>query len=165
MGIEQALGKVLKWMSNNITLMIIIFTFVIQITPIKWNPWTSFFHWLGDKLTKEPCKKMDSLITKVEEIELNVNENEKDRIRWEILDFANSCRNGRKHTKDEFEHIITLNKKYKKILAKTSDENGVFEMEYDYIKKLYAKRLEKNDFLTSSGDPDLAVGGTSHESH
>lgn len=59
--------------------------------------------------------------------------NEKDRIRYEILSFANSCRNGVKHTKDEFEHIVELNTKYKKLLEETDDENGVFEIEYEYI--------------------------------
>ena len=42
---------------------------------------------------------------------------------------------------------------------RTGDENGVYELEYEYIKKLYAKRLEKNDFLTSYGghDPEEEV--------
>lgn len=103
--------------------------------------------------------KLDDIITKVGDIEKEVKENEKDRIRWEVLEFANSCRNGRKHTQDEFKHIITLNKKYQKLLKATNDENGVFELEYEYIKKLYAKRLEKNDFLTSYGghDPEEEV--------
>ena len=64
-----------------------------------------------------------------------------------ILAFANSCRNGHRHTHDEFKHVMTLNSKYKKLLKETGDENGVFDVEYDYIKKLYAERLEKNDFL------------------
>ena len=67
--------------------------------------------------------------------------------RWEVLDFANSCRNGKKHTKDEYQHIITLNTKYKDLLKRTKDKNGVFEEEYKYIQKLYAERQEKNDFL------------------
>lgn len=76
-----------------------------------------------------------------------IDDNEKDRIRWEILAFANSCRNNQKHTKDEFQHIIDLNDKYKVLLERTQDKNGVFEAEYDYIKKLYADRQIKNDFL------------------
>ena len=80
-------------------------------------------------------------------IEAQMDENEKDRIRWEVLDFANSCRNGRKHTKDEYQHIITLHDKYKRLLEKTNDTNGVFDEEYAYIKRLYAERQEKNDFL------------------
>ena len=151
MKIEEALSKILEWAGNNITLVVIFFTFVIQIAPIKWNPWTTLINWLGKKLTEGPCSKLDGLIKKVDEIDSNVSENEKDRIRWEILGFANSCRNGQQHTRDEFQHIISLNDKYKELLKKTGDTNGVFEVEYEYIRKLYAKRLEKNDFLISDG--------------
>ena len=73
--------------------------------------------------------------------------NEKDRIRWEILDFANSCRNGRKHSHDEFRHIVELHDKYKLLLEKTGDKNGVFDTEYEWISTLYKERLENNDFL------------------
>ena len=92
MNVEENLRYVLNWILNNIPLVIIIFTFVIQITPIKWNPWTALFKWLGEKITMGPCSKLDGLITKVNELDKSVMENEKDRIRWEVLNFANSCR-------------------------------------------------------------------------
>lgn len=132
--------EVLNWIWSNIWKIIVILSLFIEITPIKWNPLSSAFKWLGRKLT---ARIEDDLSAIHKEIE----ENEKDRIRWEILDFANSCRNGRKHTKDEYQHIMTLNDKYTKLLAKTHDKNGVFEAEYEYIKKLYAERQMKNDFL------------------
>jgi len=62
-----------------------------------------------------------------------VDANEKDRIRWEILDFANSCRHGDKHSQDEFRHISDLHDKYKALLKKTDDQNGVFDTEYEWI--------------------------------
>lgn len=139
--------KVVEWIGNNLWTIVVIVSFIIQITPIKINPWSSLFKWIGKIIVGDTCKKIDGLIDKVNKIEKDVMTNEKDRIRWEILDFANSCRNGRKHTKDEFEHVVALNKKYKKLLAETNDENGVFEIEYQYIQKLYAERLVKNDFL------------------
>lgn len=132
--------EVLNWIWSNIWKIIVVLSLFIEITPIKWNPLSSAFKWLGRKLT---ARIEDDLSAIHKEIE----ENEKDRIRWEILDFANSCRNGKKHTKDEYQHIMTLNDKYTKLLAKTHDKNGVFEAEYEYIKKLYAERQIKNDFL------------------
>ena len=146
--------KVVDWLIHNIIQVVVLISVFIQITPIKINPWSRLFKWIGKLITAESDKKINTLITttgemekKITTLQTNMNENEKDRIRWEILDFANSCRNGRKHTKDEFQHIITLNDKYKNLLALTGDKNGVFEMEYDFIKKLYAERQEKNDFL------------------
>ena len=70
-----------------------------------------------------------------------------DTIRWEVLNFATSCRNGVLHTKDDFEHVINQNDKYHKLLQKTGDTNGVFEEEYNYILRIYHDRQEKNDFL------------------
>lgn len=84
-----------------------------------------------------------TLSRKIQNVSDRNDENEKDRIRWEILDFANSCRNGRKHSKEEFNHIIELNVKYKKLLEKSGDENGVFEEDYRYIQSLYVN----GDFL------------------
>ena len=146
--------KVLDYLVHNIAQILFIGSLVIQISPIKINPWSALFKWLGKVITADSNKRIDSLIKKLEKTETsiiglqkNIDENEKDRIRWEVLDFANSCRNGKKHTKDEYQHIITLNTKYKDLLKRTKDKNGVFEEEYKYIQKLYAERQEKNDFL------------------
>lgn len=76
-----------------------------------------------------------------------IDENEKDRIRWEILAFANSCRCGHDHTKDEFQHIMALNDKYKKLLKNTNDVNGVFDIQYKYISQLFSEKLLTNDFM------------------
>ena len=132
--------QVLQWLGNHPLTGIIAFTGLIQIVPIKINPWSALFRWIGKLITGNACSKIDDLIEQVDE-------NEKDRIRWEILNFANSCRNGIKHTRDEFQHIVTLRDKYQRLLEKTHDINGVFDVEYKYILDLYAERLEKNDFL------------------
>jgi len=139
--------QIVEWIGKNLWTIVIVVSIFIQITPIKVNPWSALFKWIGKTITGNACSKIDGLIDKVEKIEKDVKNNEKDRIRWEILDFANSCRNNRKHTRDEFQHIVALNDKYKRLLQETNDTNGVFEVEYNYIQDLYAERLEKNDFL------------------
>ena len=139
--------QVVEWIGKNLWTIIIVISIFIQITPIKVNPWSALFKWIGKTITGNACSKIDGLIDKVGKIEKDVKTNEKDRIRWEILDFANSCRNNRKHTRDEFQHIVALNDKYKRLLKETNDSNGVFEVEYNYIQDMYAERLEKNDFL------------------
>ena len=144
---QAAWGSIGQWLGNNLWMIIFLISLVIQITPIKINPWSTFFQWIGKTITSSNSNKIDGLITKVDKIDQDVMNNEKDRIRWEILDFANSCRNGRQHTRDEFQHIVELHDKYLQLLKKTNDKNGVFQVEYEYIQKLYAERLEKNDFL------------------
>ena len=126
----------IQWISNHPLTGIIVFTGLIQIAPIKINPWSALFKWISKAITGDACSKIDGLVEKVnkidgliikmDSIEENIAANEKDRIRWEILDFANSCRNSRKHTRDEYQHIIALNDKYRELLALTNDTNGDF---------------------------------------
>lgn len=100
-------------------------------------------------ITLDIKEQLHSLQSALDAQNRKIDENEKDRIRWEILDFANSCRNGRNHTKDEFSHIMALNDKYKLLLEATKDANGVFEIEYDYISNLYKEKLNNGTFLDS----------------
>ena len=140
-------AQILEWCGKNFWAIIIGLSTLIQIAPIKLNPWTAIFKWVGNKINGDLNKKIDDLVKDVNELSAQRKEDEKDRIRWEILDFANSCRHNHKHTKDEFQHIIELNDKYKKLLKETNDENGVFEAEYEYIQEVYKERQRLNDFL------------------
>lgn len=127
----------LDWVQAHWGICTFVLAAFVQITPgIKFSPLT----WVGNLF-------LGGIRKDVAGLQGQIDENEKDRIRWEVLDFANSCRNGRRHTKDEFQHIIALNDKYKRLLTKTNDTNGVFDEEYAYIKRLYAERQERNDFL------------------
>ena len=139
--------QILDWLVKNFLQVVVIFSIFIQITPIKWNPITTFAKWLGKIFTKDLSDQMTTVQEDIEDIRGDIYENEKDRIRWEVLNFANSCRSGNKHTQEEFRHIATLNDKYKILLEKSDDKNGVFETEYKYIDELYQERLKKNDFL------------------
>ena len=131
----------LRWAADHWGSILVALSLFIQWTPsIKWNPWTSLFKWVGNVINGDIRKTITSMAKAIDD-------NEKDRIRWEVLAFANGCRNDRRHSKDEFEHIVALNKKYNGLLKKTGDSNGVFEAEYEYIEDLYKERLRKNDFL------------------
>lgn len=134
---------ILDWLVKNFLQVVVIFSVFIQITPVKWNPLTSFAKWLSKIFTKELNESIEDLQDDLKDIREDIDENEKDRIRWEVLNFANTCRHDHKHTKDEFQHIITLNDKYKVLLERTKDKNGIFESEFKYIKDLY----DHGDFL------------------
>ena len=131
------MSEIFNWTLDHWSFCAFVIAMFVQVTPaIKFSPLT----WLGGLLTGKLQKE-------IADVQTAIDENEKDRIRWEVLDFANTCRNGIRHTKDEFQHIITLNTKYKALLKKTDDENGVFDAEYAYILSLYKERQENNDFL------------------
>lgn len=134
--------------------IVLIFTSLVEVTPIKWNPLTSILSWFGNRINTNLTREVEGLSTSVKEqakkvdaLDEKIDMNEIDHIRWEILNFANSCRHDQMHTKDEFEHIINLHQKYGEILDSRHLKNGLISLEYEYIEEIYKRRLEKNDFL------------------
>ena len=101
------------------------------------------------------CIKVDILGKKVDKIEqqqeaqaVEHKMDEMDYVRTTVLNFANSCRQKQKHTKEEFDHILALNDKYQDLLRVTGQQNGRFEEAFEYIKGLYRTCMEENSFLT-----------------
>jgi hypothetical protein len=126
----------------------------VEVTPIKINPVSTLLKFIGSNINADLKAEISAVKDTVQKVDTKVDNNEIDRIRWEILDFANSCRNGKKHTKEEFDHVIALNQKYHRILDERDEENGQVDMAFEYIKKLYQKCLETNGFLCANGDDD-----------
>lgn len=81
------------------------------------------------------------------ELKRDFEEEKVSTMRWNILDFANSCRNDRKHTKEEWQHVISQLKEYEVFIEEREIDNGVIEEEAKYLRMLYAERNLKNDFL------------------
>lgn len=139
--IIAAVGSMsLSQVTGNAALILLGVSSLIEITPIKWNPISSILAWFGRKINGSLVKQVTALAEKIDT-------NEIDRIRWEILAFANSCRNGTHHTKDEFTHIIDLNAKYHEILEARDKTNGQIDLEYEYIVQIYKHCMEENSFL------------------
>lgn len=120
---------------------------VIEITPIKWNPISSILSWLGTKMNSQVIARVEKLEEKLDSQDEKIDMNEVDRIRWEILSFANECRKDRRHTKDEFDHIINLHDKYEKILAARKMKNGLITIEFEYITDIYNRCMKDDSFL------------------
>lgn len=141
------LKAVLDWLLDHWATVAVVLGVFFEITPIKLHPINAVLRWIGKAVNGEVLQRMEGVEAKLYAQGKSIDENEMDRIRWEVFDFANECRNGIKHTKDEFQHIISLNTKYHDLLDKYGDENGVFDAEYQYILELYKKCQHENSFL------------------
>lgn len=141
---EKALEPVWQFLGNNWGWVLAAFSVIFEITPIKIHPITSLLRWIGKKLTGDIRQDIADLREDVDMQRLS-------SIRSLVLDFSNSCLNGRKHTKEEFDHILEENKNYEKLVAKYNDkiENDVYKEAIAYIKRIYRKRMDKRDFLTT----------------
>lgn len=68
-----------------------------------------------------------------------------DDMRFEILDFASAISLGRQYSKEQFDHVITIDKKYQKILEENGLENGQVTASMEVIMEIYKEKL-KNGF-------------------
>lgn len=134
--LELTIGQ----LGGTAALLVFLALSLVEVVPIKVNPWTAIMRWLGHKLTGDLAKSVNDIID-------TVDDNEIDRIRWEILAFANSCRKKEKHTEDEFDHIIELNAKYHRILERRDLTNGKIDLEYNFIIDIYKRCQEEDSFL------------------
>ena len=113
---------------------------VIEFVPIKVNPWKTILRWLSNVLVGEMRSDLNAFKRDFEQTKAQDK-------RWRILDFANSCRNGRLHSKDEWQHVISEISEYEDYTDKKHIVNGVIEEDAKYLRELYRDRNMKNDFL------------------
>ena len=142
-------------------LILILILTVVQITPIKWNPWDRILSWVGDRLNTKVNTKIDDVNQKVDDLEkkldAHVSESEardlKDT-RKNILDFANSCMYKRKHTKEQFDFVIKECDDYEIFIETNHIKNGVISSAIREIRRLYDICIQENSFLKEGEDPD-----------
>lgn len=113
---------------------------VIEVVPIKINPWSKFFSWIGNAMLGD--FKEDMLTFKKEQEAKNAND-----MRWSIINFANSCRRGEQHSKDAWCHVLNQIREYEKYTDEHDIVNGVVDADSEYLHRLYEDRCMKNDFI------------------
>lgn len=145
---KEALEPILQFLGNNWGWILALFLVFFEITPIKLHPITSLLGWIGKKLN-------GSLKADIADLRKDVDEQRMSTIRTLVLDFSNSCLNKRKHTKEEFDHILEENKIYERLVAKYHVDNDVYAEAIAYIKRIYRRRLDKGDFLTTPSAVEL----------
>lgn len=135
--------------STSLLTIVVFLSIFIEITPIKINPISSIFKWIGDVTNKDVNEKLNTMSSKLEDVSERIDKIEINDMRSAILDFANSCMNERKHTKEEFEHIIDLHTQYEETIEKKGLKNGRVDLAFRYISDLYTRCLNENSFLDS----------------
>lgn len=138
---------------TSIAVFLILFLMtIIQIAPIKVNPWDKILVWFGNHMNADIVKRVDVIEEKLDEHIKDSSEERIRKIRADILDFGNACMNGRPHTKEEFEFVISECDAYENYIHKKNIKNGVATAAIKEIKRLYAIGLQNNSFLRGDGD-------------
>ena len=127
---------------------------VERSTWIQINPYSALFEWIGRRINKETRDELKELSQKVdtlqEKFDNHIVETEEVRfkeIRAKILAFAQSLREGKKHTLKQFEDIFDLYAEYHVYMDKNNFENGFLDAEYEYIVETFKDCQHNNSFL------------------
>lgn len=113
---------------------------LVEVVPIKINPWSWFFGIIGKMLLGGFFDEMRTF--KREQEQKNAND-----MRWAIINFANSCRRGELHSKDAWCHVLNQLSEYEDYTRNHGITNGVVDAESEYLHALYKERCIKNDFI------------------
>lgn len=128
---------------------------LVEITPLKINPWSYIAKKLGKAFNGEVMTEMGNLKQEIKDVKIDVvniraeaKEREATNRRTRILEFGDGILHGVKYSKEHFDQIlldVTLYEKY-------CDEhpyymNNVAEATINHIKKVYQQCLDNDKFL------------------
>lgn len=111
-------------------MLILILMSLIQIAPVKLNPWDRIFSWLGKKMNGHVQDQLKELKKQVSDLWINSH-------RQSILTFARECRADIDHDAEEWNHILSVADEYEVYCQKNVVSNGVVKADTEYIRNLY----------------------------
>jgi len=120
---------------------------LIQIAPIKINPWSRIAHAVHDLFFGETDRKIDAVIGKVDRLENQAEEDKAIQARTHILRFADELYDGRHHSQEYFLQMLDDIKTYERYCGEHPDfPNGRTVQACDLIKTTYEKLWEQHKF-------------------
>lgn len=128
--------------------VILIILTLIQISPIKIDPWTWIGRAIGRAINGEVLSKVDALSKDVKDNKDDDDERWASLSRSHILSFGDEILHGVNHSKERFDQILLDISKYEKYCNGHPDYlNNIANETIKLIKKTYQKCLEENSFL------------------
>lgn len=121
---------------------------LLQIAPIKIDPWTWLFQRIGAAANGEILKKVDRLTREFENFKMEVQERQAVEARSRITLFADELLQGERHSKEAFEQVFSDITFYRRYCEKHRDFwNDITEASICSIKDTYKACLLKRSFL------------------
>ncbi len=138
---------------------VVVLTTIIQIAPIKVNPWTA----LAKKICKvftgdlsDQIKKVDKKIDDVDaRLIKHIEESDKRDLRKQresILDFASAIAENKRHyTREQYEQMLHECDAYMMYCEEKKFKNAVAEESIALIRQAYHCKIRDNSFLQTTG--------------
>ena len=120
---------------------------IIQIAPIKLDPWGAVIRSIKRLLFGGIETKIDTINKKVDKLECQVEEDKALRARTHILRFADELYDGAHHTREYFDNILQDIDMYEEYSAShPSFKNNKTVASIKHINDVYQKLFEEHGF-------------------
>ncbi len=128
---------------------------IIEVTPIKINPWKWLAKQVGHAINGEVIAKVDKLDKNFESLQTDVKSLRTDfevesatTCRTRIMRFGDEIRHGTRHSKEHFDQILLDISEYEQYCSgHPKFKNNVAVATIDKIKRTYQDCLDKDSFL------------------
>lgn len=135
-------------------LLLILMT-LVQIAPIKVNPWSALAKALGRAVNADICHRLDGIEAKLDGHITMDDRRTADSRRAQILHFNNELLRPINHTKEEFIEILAKIDEYERYCEEHPEyPNNRAVLAIENIREVYKERLKKRDFLQESRPKD-----------
>ena len=128
---------------------------LVQVAPIKVNPWTAIAKGLGRAFNADVLKSLEEVKARQQAAQKQLDdhikaddERDADRHRERILRFNNELLRDIDHTREDFIEILTVIDNYERYCKSHEDyKNNRAVHAIANIGRVYDERLQKHDFL------------------
>ena len=128
--------------------LVLLFLTLVQIAPVKINPWGALARWIGKAINGEVLDKLGRVEKRLDEHIKTDDERDADLHRTRILQFNTELLREIKHTKEDFSEILYNIDCYERYCKEHPDyQNNRAVHAIANIGRVYDERLEKHDFL------------------
>jgi len=125
-------------------IVLAVFLSLVQIAPIKINPWDTILGWLGSKINAGVKKQLDAVSQQSNVQKEEFREFWIDYQREAILRFSRECSQDMSHSREEWNHILDIIKRYETFCSKHEIANGVIEENSSYLRDLHKQLLQEH---------------------
>lgn len=121
---------------------------IIQISPIKINPWTALARRIGRAINGELMEKVDKLEKDIKQLDHDAWERNAKSARARVLRFGDELIHNVHHSKEHFDDILQDITDYEKYCDDHPDfKNDRMKLTAQLIKEQYCKCMETHNFL------------------
>ena len=142
----------IEWASENgatlITITALVVPTVIQISPIKVNPWSALAKAIGRALNGEMLEEVKRLQDGFDKHVAQDAEDKAKSKRMRVLRFNDELIQGVRHTKEHFDEILDDITGYEQYCSDHKEyKNNKAVMAIENVKRIYRRCEEDNSFL------------------